>query len=70
MTPAQALTAGTVNGARVLRKDKELGDVAPGFYADLVALDGDPLADVNVVVGGVRWVMKDGRVVVDKTSAP
>jgi imidazolonepropionase-like amidohydrolase len=69
MTPAQALAAATVNGARLLGKEKELGDVAPGFYADLVAVEGDPLADVNVLVGGVRWVMKDGRVVVDKTSA-
>jgi imidazolonepropionase-like amidohydrolase len=70
MTPAQALTAATVNGARVLGKDKELGDVAPGFYADIVAVERDPLADVDALVGGVRWVMKGGRVVVDKTGAP
>jgi imidazolonepropionase-like amidohydrolase len=68
MTPAQALTAATVNGARVLGKDKELGDVAAGFYADIVAVEGDPLADVDVLVDGVRWVMKGGRVVVDKRS--
>ena len=47
MTPAQALTAATVNGAGVLGKGKDLGDIAPGFYADIVALEGDPLADVN-----------------------
>jgi imidazolonepropionase-like amidohydrolase len=70
MTPAQALTAATVNGARVLGKGKELGDIAPGFYADIVAVEGDPLADVHALVDGVRWVMKDGRVVVDKTRAP
>src|SRR4029450_12949590 len=70
MTPAQALTTATVNGARLLGKEKELGDVAPGFYADIVAVDGDPLGDVNVLVDGVRWVMKGGRVVVDKTGAP
>jgi imidazolonepropionase-like amidohydrolase len=70
MTPAQALTTATVNGARLLGKEKELGDVAPGYYADIVAIEGDPLADVDVLVAGVRWVMKDGRVVVDKTSLP
>src|SRR5262249_46746557 len=68
MTPTQALAAATVNGARVLGKDKELGDIAPGSYADIVAVEGDPLADVNVLVDGVRWVMKDGRVAVDKRT--
>jgi imidazolonepropionase-like amidohydrolase len=70
MTPAQALTTATVNGARLLGKEKELGDVAPGFYADIVAVDGDPLADVDALIGGVRWVMKGGRVLVDKTTPP
>jgi imidazolonepropionase-like amidohydrolase len=70
MTPAQALTAATANGSRLLGKEKEVGDVAPGFYADIVAVEGDPLADVEVLVEGVRWVMKGGRVVVDKTGAP
>jgi imidazolonepropionase-like amidohydrolase len=70
LTPAQAVTAATANGARVLGREKELGDVAPGFYADIVAVEGDPLADVHALVEGVRWVMKGGRVVVDKTGAP
>ena len=43
----------------------ELGQVAPGFLADLVAVEGDPLADINVVIIGVKWVMKGGKVVVD-----
>ena len=69
MTPTQALAAATSNGARVLRRDKDIGAVAPGFYADIVAVEGDPLADVQAIVTGVRWVMKGGRVVVDKTGA-
>jgi imidazolonepropionase-like amidohydrolase len=69
MTPTQALAAATSNGARVLRRDKEIGAVAPGFYADIVAVEGDPLTDVQAIVTGVRWVMKGGRVVVDKTRA-
>jgi imidazolonepropionase-like amidohydrolase len=69
MTPAQALAAATTNGARVLRREKEIGALAPGLYADIVAVEGDPLTDVQALVGGVRWVMKGGRVVVDKTGS-
>jgi imidazolonepropionase-like amidohydrolase len=73
MTPEQALATATTNGAQLLGMEKNLGAVAPGFYADIVAVEGDPLADINVVVNRVRWVMKGGVVVVDKTktnSAP
>jgi len=69
MTPAQALAAATTTAATLLRQEKNLGQIAPGFYADLVAVDGDPLADIGVVIDRVRWVMKNGAVVVDKTSA-
>jgi imidazolonepropionase-like amidohydrolase len=48
--------------------EKSLGQVAPGFFADIVAVEGDPLADINVVLKNVRWVMKGGAVVVDKTK--
>lgn len=66
MTPMQALRAGTVNGAEVLGMSDRIGRVAPGYFADIVAVTGDPRADINVVLGGVKWVMKGGRVVVDK----
>ena len=66
MTPAQALATATTNGALLLGKEKELGAIAPGFYADIVAVEGNPLADIDVVVNKVRWVMKGGTVVVDK----
>ncbi|MBI3696778.1 MAG: amidohydrolase family protein, partial [Acidobacteria bacterium] len=69
MTPAQALAATTTNGAALLGKEKDLGAIAPGYYADIVAVDGDPLADIQVVIRNVRWVMKAGVVVVDKTAA-
>jgi len=67
MTPQEALTAATWNGALLLGKEDELGAVAPGHYADLVAVDGDPLSDIKVVINNVKWVMKGGTVVVDKT---
>jgi imidazolonepropionase-like amidohydrolase len=68
MTPEQALRTATTNGAALLGEEKELGAVANGFYADLVGVEGDPLADINVVLNDVKWVMKGGSVVVDKTK--
>ena len=59
----------TANGAELLGHQNDLGKLAPGYIADIVAVDGNPLADVNVVINNVRWVMKDGAVVVDKTKA-
>src|SRR6059036_3082764 len=69
MTPEQALGTATTNAAGLLGKEKELGAVAPGYFGDLVAVEGDPLADINVAINNVRWVMKAGGVVVDKTKA-
>ena len=66
MTPEQALRTATVNAAALLGKQDELGAVAPGYRADLVAVEGDPLADIDVAINHVKWVMKDGKVVVDK----
>jgi imidazolonepropionase-like amidohydrolase len=69
MTPAQALATATTTAAALLGAERELGAVAPGYYADIVAVEGDPLADINAVIGGVRWVMKGGEVVVDRRRA-
>jgi imidazolonepropionase-like amidohydrolase len=69
MTPEQALQTATGNAAKLLGKENELGAVAPGYLADLVAVDGNPLADINVVLNNVKWVMKSGDVVVDKTKS-
>ena len=70
MTPQQALATATTNAATLLGKENELGAVAPGYFADVVAVEGDPLADIKVVTDNVRWVMKGGVVVVDKTQTP
>ena len=66
MTPAEALQTATTNAAALLGMSGQLGAIAPGYFADLVAVDGDPLNDIKVVIDNVRWVMKDGQVVVDK----
>jgi hypothetical protein len=69
MTPAQALAAATTIPAALLGHANDLGAIAPGYFADLVAVEGDPLADVDVVINHVRWVMKGGAVVVDNTGS-
>jgi len=67
MTNEQALQTATVLPADALGMKNSLGSVAPGYFADIVALQGDPLADIQVAVKNVIWVMKGGTVVVDKT---
>jgi imidazolonepropionase-like amidohydrolase len=69
MTPEQAIAAATVNGAAALGMDKDLGQVTPGHYADLIAVQGDPLTDIGVLVHNVRWVMKGGEILEDKTNS-
>jgi imidazolonepropionase-like amidohydrolase len=68
LTPEEALATATTNAAALLGREKELGAVAPGYFADLVAVEGDPLADIGNAINGVRWVMKGGSVAVDKTE--
>jgi imidazolonepropionase-like amidohydrolase len=68
MTPAQALATATTVAADLLDQRERLGRIASGFAADLVAIEGAPLQNISDVVNGVRWVMKDGAVVVDRTT--
>jgi imidazolonepropionase-like amidohydrolase len=66
MTPTQALAAATTTAAELLGMGDRLGRIAPGYLADLVAVEGDPTTNLPALFTGVRWVMKDGRVVVQK----
>jgi imidazolonepropionase-like amidohydrolase len=59
LTPLQAIRAGTLDAARALGHEKELGSIAVGKSADLVAVSGDPLADVRVLEH-VKAVIKQG----------
>jgi len=61
MTPMQAIQAATSRAAELLDQRGKLGTVAPGAYADLVAVEGDPLADIGALEH-VRFVMKSGTV--------
>jgi imidazolonepropionase-like amidohydrolase len=64
LTPAQAIRSATSDAAELLGKASSVGKVAPGFLADLIAVEGDPLADVRVLEK-VGFVMKGGVVVKD-----
>ena len=65
MSPPDALRAATVTAARVLGKEKELGQIAPGFIADLVAVRGNPLADISTLRKPVL-VLREGKIAVDR----
>ena len=62
MSTADALRAGLINGARLLDWADDIGQLKPGFYADVIAVTGDPLANISVLKHPV-FVMKNGEVV-------
>lgn len=62
MPPMAAIQSATVNAAELLRVSDELGRIAPGYHADIVAVRGDPLADISLLES-VDFVMKGGEVI-------
>lgn len=67
MPPLEVIRAATVNAAELMGWQDKVGAIEPGHYADLIAVDGDPLADISVLQH-VRFVMKGGVVVKDGVS--
>lgn len=64
MSTLGALQAATINGATMLGKDSQFGSIEPGHYADIIAVTGDPLADITVMYH-VDFVMKGGQIIKD-----
>ena len=62
MKPLAVLQADMINGAKLLRWAGQIGELKPGYYADIIAVPGNPLDDISVVEH-VRFVMKNGEVV-------
>jgi imidazolonepropionase-like amidohydrolase len=69
MTPAQAIRAATSNAADLIGRSNDVGSIAPGKYADIIAVDSDPLADVRTLEQ-VSFVMKGGVVYKEKGVHP
>jgi imidazolonepropionase-like amidohydrolase len=61
MSPLAALQAGTLNGARLLAWQDQIGALKPGYLADIVAVPGDPLQDIGRLEK-VTFVMKGGTI--------
>jgi imidazolonepropionase-like amidohydrolase len=68
----EVIRSATVHAAKVVRQEGRLGVVAPGAHADLVVVDGDPLADLSLLTGQGQHmpaIMKAGRFVKNRLDA-
>jgi imidazolonepropionase-like amidohydrolase len=61
MTPLQGIQTGTINAADLMGWSDKVGELTPGHWADVIAVDGDPLKDVTILQH-VKFVMKSGTV--------
>jgi imidazolonepropionase-like amidohydrolase len=70
MTPMHAIQTTTKNAAEALKMSKDLGTLEAGKYADIVAVNGDPLADIRILQEkkAIHMVMKEGKVYADRRA--
>ena len=61
MSAREALASAATVAAKVLRMEHDIGRIAPGYSADIIAVEGNPLEDVTVLED-VDWVMARGRI--------
>lgn len=70
MSTMEALQTATINGAKAIRIEKDLGSVEVGKYADILAIDGDPTKNINCLQEkkNIQMVMKEGRIFADRRA--
>ena len=61
MQPLQAIQTATINAADLLEQNNLIGEIIPGAFADIIAVQEDPLKNIKALQQ-VKWVMKDGVV--------
>jgi imidazolonepropionase-like amidohydrolase len=61
LKPIDAIKCGTINAAELLKMENEIGQLKPGYFADIIAVNGNPLKDITLLQN-VVFVMKDGKV--------
>jgi imidazolonepropionase-like amidohydrolase len=68
LSPQETIRVATFDSARLLQLDQKVGSLDEGKYADLIVVDGDPLADISVLTrpDNVRMVVLNGTTVLDK----
>ena len=64
MTPLQAIQSATINSAKLLKWEDKVGQIKAGLFADIIAVDGNPLKDITTLEN-VTFVMKEGKVYKD-----
>jgi imidazolonepropionase-like amidohydrolase len=62
MTPMQAIQSATIRAAELMKWEDQVGSLVPGKFADIIAVEGDPMADLHRMMK-VGFVMKGGSVV-------
>lgn len=72
LTPEEAIQTATINGARLLGMEEQLGRIKKNYLADIIGVSADPLADIDHLINTVEWVMTDGKIVVaaDPNASP
>lgn len=61
MPAMEAIQSATITAAKILKKEKEMGQIAEGFYADIIAVDEDPTENIETLKN-VKFVMKEGKI--------
>ena len=69
MSPLDAIRSATVKAAAFLDMEADVGVIAPGRYADLIAVKGNPLTDVTLLEQ-VHFVMKGASVIISPAASP